>query len=267
MAFAVVAHRCLQDHRPVMPTGILDQSREDLEAQVTLAQVGVTVLLRSSGVTGVVEMEAGGLAGAEELLSLLEKGLVTRCLVYGVASGEGVTGIQAEAELSVALGSFDNGRELLQLMTDQGSLPGGVLQKDPGPTAGPSGVDLVERLGDTVDPFLVASSQVGSGMHHESWDPESVTAIQLVAEGRSRASKIVGIDRSEIHQIGRVGYQSRDLAVLELLLEAFHVGVCERFARPLAGVLDKDLNGIAGQFGSSGYGAEDSACDGNMGSE
>ena len=267
MAFAVVAHRRLQDHRPAMPAGVVDQTLEDFEAQMALTQIGVTVLVRSAWVTGVIEMEAAGLVGAEEILSLLKERLVARLIVDGMTGGEGVTGIDAEAEISRALGPIDNYCKLLQSVADESSLSCGVLQEDPGVTFGAGSEDFVEGFRDAIDPLLFSSAQVGAGMHHESRDPQSVTAIQLVAEGRSRASEIVWIGRGEIHQIGGVSYQGRDLAIAELLLEPLHVGFCERFSLPLAGVLDEDLNGVAGQIGSSGDGSEDTACDGNMGTE
>ena len=122
-------------------------------------------------------------------------------------------------------------------------------------------------FGDAIDPFLFASAEVGPGMHDEPGDPQSVAAIQLVTQGRTRAPEVVRIGRCEIHQIGGVGHERRDLAIAELLHEALHVGLRERLSLPLTGVLDEDLNGITGQVGASRDSPEDTACDGNMGTE
>jgi hypothetical protein len=94
-----------------------------------------------------------------------------------------------------------------------------------------------------------------------------VAAIQLVAESRSRATEVVRVGGGEVHEIGGMGDHSRDLALEELVVELLHVVVRERLSLPLTGILDEDLDGIAGQVGASGNRAEDTACDGNMGTE
>lgn len=224
MAFAVITHWGLQDHGSTLPTGIVDQALEYFESQVTLSQIGVTVLVRSLWMTGVIEMEAAGLVGAEKILSLLKEHLVSSLIVDGMTGGEGVTGIHAKAEIALALCAFGDCCKLLQSMADESPLTCGVLQEYPRGTFGSGREDFVEGLRNTIDPFLFASAQVGSGMHHESRDPQSVTSIQFVAEGCSRASEVVWIGRGEIHQICGVSHQGRDLAVAELLLEPLHVG-------------------------------------------
>ena len=91
-----------------MPAGVVDQALKDLEAQITLTQVGVTVLFRSLWVTGIVEMEATGLVGAEKLLSPLKEGLVACLGVDRVASSKRVAGIHAETKPASAVGPLDN---------------------------------------------------------------------------------------------------------------------------------------------------------------
>jgi len=212
-------------------------------------------------------VETAGLVGSEEIYGLLEEGLIPILDVDGVAGGKGVAGIHAKTKVAFAIGPFDDGCQLLQLVTDEGALTGSVLEQDPGSAFRSSGVHFVEGLGDAIDPFLFSSAEVGSGMYDEPRYPEPVAAIQLITQRRTRAPEVVRIGRCEIYQIGGVGHESRDLAIAELLHEALHIGLSERLSLPLTSVLDEDLNGITGQIGASRDGPKDTASDGNMGTE
>ena len=136
----------------------------------------------SNGRDRVVEVEAAQGREAEPLLDLGHEVLVAGRLVDGVAGGEGVAGVEADAD---ALGLGD-------AVADAARCSRRCPRQEPWPAVFSSSTRVgdvrqgrqhaVERGRDAVHPRLLAGSQVRAGVEHQPVDPQPGAARELVRQ-------------------------------------------------------------------------------------
>lgn len=98
MAVVIVAERCLQNHRYCAEGRLVNEPGEEIERDMTLTEICMAISACSQLVTGVVEVDAGGLPGAKQLVHLTQEVTIARFLMQRIAGGKGMTGIETHAD-------------------------------------------------------------------------------------------------------------------------------------------------------------------------
>ena len=131
MTCSVLAKGRFENHRRPAQPAVGEQPAEEVESDLALSQVRVPVTTRAEPVTGVVEMNAARFLVPEEPPQPAEELEVASAKVEAIAGGEGVTGVDAEAEPVDRGRALEDRGELFEAMPEYRSLPGSDLQKQP----------------------------------------------------------------------------------------------------------------------------------------
>src|SRR3954464_10762187 len=105
-------------------------------------------------------MEGGETVDSDELVEFFERRSIAVFAPEIVARGEGMLGVEADAQPPALLRRVDDVSNLLESVAETASLPGGDLERDIDFETGARGMDLIERAGDCLDAFELARAHM-----------------------------------------------------------------------------------------------------------
>ena len=126
---------------------------------------------------------------------------------------------------------------------------------------------LVKGLDDPLEPGLLAVAGVGAGVHDDLADAEPGAPRHFLAEAGQALVAHLARRGSEVDQVDVVGDDLVDSRLLPFLPEEEGVGVTDRLAAPLVGVLGEDLDDAAPCLDAAFRGEMDAAGDGHVRAE
>lgn len=227
----------------------MEQAGEGVEADLALADMRVAVAAGGEGADGVVEVQGADGGEADALFDLGKEIFVAAAVVDRIAGGEGVAGVEADADAARRGEPATDARQMLEPMAEAGALAGGVLEQHTDADPRQRGEDGRERGGRAIHAGLLAGSQVGAGMDDEGADAQPGAAGELVSERQPRAREQLRIGGAEVDQVAGVGDQRPDAARGVRGAEGGDLAPGELPALPLVGVLDEDLDRRAAEGG------------------
>src|SRR5204863_6330772 len=124
----VLRRRRFDDQRHAGEACVTRQADEEVLADATLAEVRVAVAAGAARELGIVDVHAAEGAALEARVEVGEEGRVARVLVDCVAGGEGVAGVEADADALACAARAAEQRQLLPGAPEQRAVAGGVLE-------------------------------------------------------------------------------------------------------------------------------------------
>src|SRR4030095_15580521 len=119
---------------------------------------------------------------ADHLIEFRKGSFVTLLGTDVVAGSESMLGVEAHAESIVFFGRIHDLADLVEAISEAGTLTGCGFQRDFPGVAPASFVRFVKRLGDGLNTLGFASADMGARVGHEIRYTENLTALQLVDE-------------------------------------------------------------------------------------
>ncbi len=247
-------HR-LQHQGDLLETVVVHDVAEGFPAELALAKAFVAVHPAAQVRLGIVQVHAAQVAEADDLIELGKGRFTGLAGAQVVAGGEGVAGIDADAHPGLVLHSFDDGRQVLEAVTDVAALPGGVLD-DRGDTLGPF-QRPVDGVGHPAQARLLGDLlQVAAGVEVEQLQPQLLAALHLVEKGRPRFLQPRLLGMPQVDEITVVGQHVTGCNAhrLQVFAKGGDAVLGKRPGLPLALVLGEegegpraDLPGIEGR--------------------
>jgi hypothetical protein len=143
------------------------QKAKNLEAEGSFSDVFMSVAATAKRLFRVVEMEGLEVFEARNVVELLEYLFALRFSLEIVTGGVGMAGVETVTD---PLFLFDLGANLgkvLESVTEIASLTGGVLETEDGFPFRNGSKDLIDRSSDRLDSFLLAFTEMASGVDHQ----------------------------------------------------------------------------------------------------
>ena len=128
---------------------------------------------------GVVQVHAAQVVEADDVAQLLESALAVFFGTQIVPGGEGVAGVDANADAALIFHAVDDRRQVFEFEAQVAALAGGVL--DHRRHAGGFIQRDVDRFGDARQALVfIDLQQVAAGMEVQQRQPQLFAALQLV---------------------------------------------------------------------------------------
>ena len=242
---------CFQNEGLAAQFGVGKDAAEGIQADVTLADVGVTIDTRAEGSFGIVGVNDVDVGEPQHRGSAFESGAETGGRGDIEAGGEQMAGIEAVAdgEAGEAARKFTDGLELFEAAADVGAGAGGIFQEQ-GDATDVQAVDgFAEGQGEGCDAFVDGSAAMVAGMEDEVVGADEGGAFEFAAKGGNRLCPDDGVDGGEIDKIV-------DMNDKRVEIEAF-AGGAEQFdllrigwaGAPHARAGGEDLKGVGAEPG------------------
>src|SRR5262249_21359601 len=147
------------------------------------------------------QVERDDAAGTDGRVEVGHRPLVADRRGEVVAGGEGVLGVEADAEAIAGAGLGAQAAEVLEAPADLRTLTGRVLEGDRGtkPTAG--GEHLVEGARRDSETGILSGAAVRTGMRDEVWDREPFASLQLGDHLTHGALTERGVGRRQVEEV------------------------------------------------------------------
>lgn len=168
MALTIFAERGLQNHGDLGQGWLGKQTMKRGEADLTFANIGVPVAVRTEWLLRIVEVEAAHRVEAEDIVNFNQEALETAPRMDGVTRGEGVAGVDAEADVLFRSGDLPYRRQLLELRAENRPLTGSVFEQDSWHAVRQVGEDPGERTTDPSHALFLTRSEVRPGVKNEA---------------------------------------------------------------------------------------------------
>src|SRR5919108_3097518 len=131
-------------------------------------------------------MKCGEAVYADHLIEFRKGPFVTFFRADVVAGSEGMLGVEAHAESIAFFRRIHDFVDLLETISEAGTLTSRDFQRDFHGVATTGFVRFVQRLGDGLDTLRFAGPDMSAGVSDQSRDTENLAAFQLVDECANR---------------------------------------------------------------------------------
>ena len=150
-----------ENHRELGHDRVVDQSREERDAELTLPDVGVTILVRVEAELRTVHMNRLDLGQADRLIQLAHHAVV---VVHQIVAGiQHMAGVERDADLRLILHAIHDRGELIEIAATFRAFAGHGLQKHH--DAGRALEHLIQSLADQPAAGLGALAHMRAGMN------------------------------------------------------------------------------------------------------
>ena len=166
---------------------------------------------------------------ADGFIELGKRPLVTFFRANVVTGGEGMFGVETNAQPFVLFRCIHHVADLLEAIAQVGTLAGGDFQRDLDLEAGAGLVNFVQRLGNCLDPFDFTGADMGAGVGDQVRHAENFAAFHFVDERGDGTHAQGRVGGAEIEQIGIVGDHRRDAGFFAVEMELGDFVLAQRF--------------------------------------
>ena len=195
----------------------------------------------------VVQVERDDPVDAQVGVELGERSRVPGGRAEVVARGEGVLGVEADAQPLAPARLGAQPPELLEAPADLRSLSGRVLERDGGGEAAAGLQHLAERARRRAEARVLARAAVRARMRDQVRDAEALAALELGDQLAHRARAQRCDRRRRVGQVGVVREQRPDAGRRARRREGAHVLLGERAQRPLPRRAREELDRLAAE--------------------
>jgi hypothetical protein len=236
-----VLPRRLEDRGQPLELGMAEEDAQ-LVAELSLADVLVSIPVRSECILGVVHMERAEPVEPDSLVEL-EEDCVENGFVGDVDSGDPqVAGVEADAESGMTVEAVEDDRELGDGAAHRAARSGRVLEEDPRIRALTALERAAEGADDAIETTLEAGAQVRADVEDDPVRLDRAGDLDRVQESVDRLFVDVLLGSGQIDEVDRVTKNCLDPGLLTALLETLDVvGVVIR-RPPRARALGEDLH-------------------------
>ena len=209
-----------------------------------MADVGVTILMRTQVAQAVVEVPAADALDADVFRQFSDHSRVIRFGADVVAGGENVTGVDANADALGGSQPMDDRTEFGEISSQARALAGGGFQQRHAANVGMLAEDLIQRRRGTFHGNLDRLLARGSGVDDQVRDIKRIAALELFDES-APAFVVEFVARGgEVDQICRVSHDGGDTRRFAQFLPLGQISGFERRRFPLSLVFDENLDGV-----------------------
>src|SRR5437867_1097509 len=263
----VGALRGLDAHGKAGEAPVAQQPAEGPEAEAAPADVLVAIEPPAERALRVVQVERDDPVDAQLGVELGERGRVPGGRAQVVARGEGVLGVEADAQPLAPARLGREPPELREAPADLRPLSGRVLERDGGGEAAAGLQHLAERACRGAQSRVLARAAVRARMRDQVRDAEALAALELGDQLTHRARPQRFDWRRRVGQVGVVREQRPDAGRRARRREGAHLVLGERTQRPLPCGAREELHRLAVECPPALEGEVEPARDRLMGAE
>src|SRR2546421_7102877 len=239
--------RRLEDLRHARKAWIVEEQAEGTQAEPAAPDVLVAVEAGAERGAGVVEVEREHARQSHRTRAALDGGGVAHRRADVVARDEQVAGIQAHAYPLGAPHAADDARQVLERSPERVAPAGRVLEGHADARARCARQRLVHGPRHRVETGLPPRAHVRARVHDQTAETQRLGALQLVRERVDGLPPGRGHGRGQVDEIATVREGVPDPRAAARGAERARGGGVERRRRPLALVLEEDLDGAAAE--------------------